>query len=76
VERCPFFFFFFLLPLPCFLGRSNGELVEDLAGVAAERPEERSVPIHHNEPKLVVRLQELVQGLRVELVVAEVPGTR
>ena len=45
------------------LGKVDRELVQDLARVAGERAEERPVTVHHDEAKLVVRLEQLLQRL-------------
>mmetsp|Transcript_13143 Transcript_13143/g.55199 ORF Transcript_13143/g.55199 Transcript_13143/m.55199 type:complete len:508 (+) Transcript_13143:683-2206(+) len=54
------------------LGQIDGNLVDHLAVVPRERPEQTAVAVHHHEPVLVVALQELGEHLRVELVVAHV----
>lgn len=56
------------------LGQIDGELVDDLTGVAAEGTEEGAVTIHDDEAKPLIRLEQLGEGLGVELVVAEVQG--
>mmetsp|Transcript_14226 Transcript_14226/g.24090 ORF Transcript_14226/g.24090 Transcript_14226/m.24090 type:complete len:221 (-) Transcript_14226:134-796(-) len=56
------------------LGKFDSELMQYLSGVAAKCTEESSVTVHHNEPILVVGLQQLIQSLCVEFVVAEVQG--
>ena len=50
----------------------DGELVDDLAGVARDGAEERAVSVHDDEPELGVGFEQLLQRLGVELVVAEV----
>lgn len=64
------------IPLPntqtVLLGQVDGELVENVAGVAAEGAKEGAVTIHDDEAKLAVVRQQGLQRLRVELVVAEV----
>ena len=53
----------------------DGELVDDLARVSGDGAEERAVSVHDDEPELGVRLEQLLQGLCVELVVAKVERT-
>lgn len=45
------------------LGQVDVELVQDLAGVAAQRAEQAAVAVHDNEAELVISLEQLVQGL-------------
>mmetsp|Transcript_10967 Transcript_10967/g.36026 ORF Transcript_10967/g.36026 Transcript_10967/m.36026 type:complete len:331 (+) Transcript_10967:801-1793(+) len=54
------------------LWQVHGKLVQNLARVARERPKQRRVAVHHDETVFVVRLQQLVQSLRVELVVTQI----
>lgn len=54
------------------LGQIDGELVDDLAGVAAESTEEGTVTIHDDEAELLVRLEQLSESFGVELVVAKI----
>ncbi len=54
------------------LGQINGELVNDFAGVAAERAKKRAVTVHDDESKFLVRVEKFCKSLGVELVVAEV----
>lgn len=54
------------------LGQIDGELVNNLARVAAQGTKKSAVTIHDNETELLVRLEELGEGLGVELVVAKV----
>lgn len=46
-----------------FLGQLDRELVEDLAGVALEGGEERSVTVYHDEAERRVGVQEQPQVL-------------
>lgn len=46
--------------------------MNDISGVAAQSAKKCSVTIHNNETKLLVGLEQLGQGLGVELVVTEV----
>lgn len=48
--------------------------MHNLARVAAEGTKEGTVSIHDNEPKLLIRFEQLSQGFGVELVVAEIQG--
>lgn len=50
----------------------DGELVDDLAGVARDGAEERAVAVHDDEPELGVGLEQLLERLGVKLVVTEV----
>ena len=61
-----------LAAAPVLLRQVDRELVEDLAVVARERAEEAAVTVHHDEAELVVGLEQLLQRLGVELVVAQV----
>ena len=54
------------------LGQVDRELVDDVARVAAERAEQSAVTVHDDEAELLVGLEQLAEGLGVELVVAEV----
>ena len=54
------------------LGKIDGELVNDLTRVACDSTEERAVTVHDDETELRVRLEELLERFRVELVVTEV----
>jgi hypothetical protein len=47
-------------------------LVDNFTGVAREGAEEGAVSVHDDEAKLLVRLEQLAQRLRVELVVAKI----
>ncbi len=60
------------------LRKVDGELVNNLARVAGDGPEECTVTIHDDEAELRVRLEQFLERFRVELVVAEVqrPGYR
>ena len=49
-----------------------GELVDDLAGVARDRAEERAVTVHDDEAELGIGLEQLLERLGVEFVVAQV----
>jgi hypothetical protein len=54
------------------LGQVDGELVDDLAGVARQDSEKSTVSVHDDEAKARVRLEKLRQGFRVEFVVTQV----
>ena len=54
------------------LGKIDGELVDDVSRVAAEGAEEGAVTVHDDEAELLVGLEQLGEGLGVELVVTEV----
>ncbi|GIX66397.1 CPSF A subunit region protein [Babesia caballi] len=54
------------------LRQVHAEGVQNLLRRALQRPVERSVAVHDDEAELVVRLQQLLQRLHVELVVAQV----
>lgn len=54
------------------LGEIDGQTLQDLTGVTAQGTEERTVTVHDNEAELLVRLEQLAQGLGVELVVTKV----
>lgn len=54
------------------LGKVDGELVDDLAGVASNGTEKSAVTVHDNETEFGVGLKQLLQRLGVELVVAKV----
>lgn len=54
------------------LGQVDGQALQDLTSVTAQGTEERTVTVHDNEAELLVRLEQLAQGLGVELVVAKV----
>mmetsp|Transcript_61759 Transcript_61759/g.93244 ORF Transcript_61759/g.93244 Transcript_61759/m.93244 type:complete len:256 (+) Transcript_61759:579-1346(+) len=56
------------------LGELDRHFVENFARVARERAKQSAVSVHDDEPELVVALQQLLQRLNVELVVAEVEG--
>jgi len=55
-----------------FLGKIDGELVNNLASVARDGSEEGTVSVHDDKPELGVGFEQLLQGLRVEFVVTEV----
>ena len=46
--------------------------MHNIASVAGQCAEEGTVSVHDDEAKLLVRLEQLAQGLGVELVVAQV----
>jgi hypothetical protein len=52
----------------------DGEFLEDLASVTSDGSEEGSVSVHDDETEASVGLEELGEGVGVELVVAEVEG--
>jgi len=54
------------------LRQIDGELVEHLAGVALKGSEQRSITVHHDKSEFVVVGEQGSEGLRVELVVAQV----
>lgn len=54
------------------LGQIDGELVDDLASVTGNGTEERAVTVHDDEAELGVGLEQLLQRLSVEFVIAEV----
>lgn len=54
------------------LGQVDREFVDDFTGVAREGAEEGAVSVHDDETELLVRLQQLAEGLCMEFVVAEV----
>lgn len=54
------------------LGEIDRELVDDVTRVAAEGAEEGAVTVHDDEAELLVGLEQLGEGLGVELVVTEV----
>lgn len=54
------------------LGQVDRELVDYLASVSGEGTEEGTVTVHDDEAEAGVRLEELGERFRVELVVAEV----
>lgn len=54
------------------LGQIDGELLQDFSGVAGKGTEESTVAVHDDESILGVGLEQLAQGLGVELVVTEV----
>lgn len=54
------------------LGQVDRELVDDLARVAGQVAEQGAVAVHDDEAELGVRLEQLGEGLGVELVVAQV----
>jgi hypothetical protein len=55
-----------------FLSDVHDSLVNNFARVSRERAEQCTVSVHDDEAKLLVRLEQLAQGLGMELVVAEV----
>jgi len=57
---------------PVFLQQVHGELVQHLLRGSLHGPAQAPVVVHHDEPKGLVDNEELVQVLRVELVVAQV----
>ena len=52
-----------LVRVTVLLGQVDRELVQDLARVAGQGPEERPVTVHDDETELVVRLEQLLQRL-------------
>lgn len=56
------------------LGKIDGELVKNLAGVAGEGAKECAVTVHDDEAEPLVGLEQLRKSLGVELVVAQVQG--
>ena len=46
--------------------------MDDVASVAAQGPEQRSVAVHDDKAKLLVGLEQLAQGFGVEFVVTEI----
>lgn len=46
-----------------FLGKVNGELMNDVSSVPLESGVETAVAVHYDETKLVIVLQKLIQGL-------------
>ena len=56
------------------LGQIDGELLQDLSGIAGEGTEKGTVSVHDDEAILGVGLEQLAQSLGVELVVTEVEG--
>ncbi|KAI6766521.1 hypothetical protein HG531_011743 [Fusarium graminearum] len=56
------------------LGKIDRELVDNFTGVSAQGSEQGTVTIHDDETELLVGLEQLSQGLSVELVVAQVKG--
>ncbi len=63
------------LPTTSMLFRKiNSELVEHLPGITTQCPKKSAIPIHYNEPKFVVWLQEFIQCLCVEFIVTQVKG--
>jgi len=56
------------------LGEIDGELGDHLTSVTGKSTEETSVTIHHDETKLVVVREKLLEGLSVEAVITHVQG--
>ena len=56
------------------LWKIDGELVHNVSGVSGKGTKKCSVTIHDNETELLVILEELSEGLGVELIVAKVEG--
>ena len=56
------------------LGKIDGELVDDVAGVSTKRTEQGTVTIHNDETELLVGVEKLGESFGVELVVAKVEG--
>lgn len=54
------------------LGKIDGQTLQNLTSVTAQSTEERTVTVHDDETELLVRLEQLAQGLGVELVVTQV----
>ena len=54
------------------LGEIDRELVHDVSGVPAQRSEQRAIPVHDDEAKLLVGFKQFAQGLGVEFVIAQV----
>ena len=54
------------------LRKINRQTLQNLTSVTAQGTEERTVTVHDNETKLLVRLEQLAQSLSVELVVTKV----
>ncbi len=54
------------------LGKIDGELVNHVTGVAAEGAKQGAVSVHDDEAELLIRFEQLREGLGVELVVTEV----
>ena len=54
------------------LGEVDSELVDDLSCVAGNGTEKGAVTVHDDEAELGVRLEELLESLSVEFVVAKV----
>ena len=59
---------------PVLLGQVDGELVQDLLVGALHGAVKRTVTVHDDEPERLVIHEQLIQGLGVELVVAQVEG--
>lgn len=57
---------------PVLLGQIDRKLVQHLSVVPAQRPVQRPMPVHHNEPVPLIRLHQLTESLGVELVIAQV----
>ena len=52
------------------LGQVDAELVDDGARVSGQRREQRAVSVHDDETELLITLQQLIQSLGVETIVA------
>ena len=54
------------------LGKIDLQTLENFTGVSTQGTEQRTVTVHDNETELLVGLEQLAQGLSVELVVTQV----
>lgn len=54
------------------LGEIDGQTLQNLTSVTAKGTEQRTITVHDDETELLVRLEQLTQGLGVELVVTKV----
>jgi hypothetical protein len=59
---------------PVFLGEVDRKLVDHVARISGKCAEETAVPVHDDKTESGVVFEELVEGLGVEFVVAEVQG--
>lgn len=48
--------------------------MDHIPSVAAERSEERTIAVHYDEAKLLIRFEQLAESFCVEFVVAEIKG--